>query len=311
MRALAVADFGGPDVLELREVPAPSPGPGQVQVRVAASSVNPIDLSTRSGALVEAGLVAPRPVLGIGWDVAGEVSATGPGVRAFSAGQRVVGLRDLLFAFPGAHAEYVLLDEGALAPSPGSWSTIEAATLPLNVLTADRALALCGLEAGSTLLVTGALGGVGGFVLELTRGLDVSVIALGGSGDADVAAQLGAKRFLTRTANVGAAVRELVPGGVDAVIDCARLGIQAHEALRGGGTFVSLVRPFAPPPIRATNVVVVEVHADGARLRELAAIAEQGHLTPRVAATYPIEQASEAHARLEAGGLRGRVVLTL
>lgn len=179
----------------------------------------------------------------------------------------------------------------------------------LNSLTADRALSLCGLHDGSTLLLTGALGGVGGFVLELARTQGISVIALGSPGDEPAATQLGADQFLPRTQEIGRAVRKLVPGGVEGVIDCARLGIRAHEALRGGGTFVSLVRPFAPPPIRATNVVVAEVHADGPRLRELSAMADEGQLTARVAATYPLDQAAQAHARVEAGGLRGRVVL--
>ncbi|WP_252436159.1 zinc-binding dehydrogenase [Pseudonocardia humida] len=87
------------------------------------------------------------------------------------------------------------------------------------------------------------------------------------------------------------------------------LGIAAHDALRGGGTLVALVAPFAPPPIRGTRVVVQEVPADGARLRELSALAAAGRLTPRVAEQLPLTEAARAHALLEAGGLRGRVVL--
>jgi NADPH:quinone reductase-like Zn-dependent oxidoreductase len=100
-----------------------------------------------------------------------------------------------------------------------------------------------------------------------------------------------------------------VPGGVDAVIDAAVLGIVAHEALRGGGTFVALVRPFAPPPIRGTEVVVQEVFADGARLTELAALVDAGHLTLRVAETMALTEAAAAHRRYATGGLRGRLVL--
>jgi NADPH2:quinone reductase len=100
-----------------------------------------------------------------------------------------------------------------------------------------------------------------------------------------------------------------VPGGVDAVIDTAVLGIAAHEALRGGGTFVALVAPFAPPPIRGTTVVVQEVYADGGRLAELSALAEAGRLTLRVAQTIPLDEASKAHELVERGGRRGRIVL--
>jgi NADPH:quinone reductase-like Zn-dependent oxidoreductase len=100
-----------------------------------------------------------------------------------------------------------------------------------------------------------------------------------------------------------------VPGGVDAVIDAAVLGISAHDALRAEGTFVALVAPFAPPPIRGTRVVTQEVWADGARLHELAALVDAQCLTLRVAHVLPLSEAREAHRLLEAGGLRGRVVL--
>jgi NADPH:quinone reductase len=101
----------------------------------------------------------------------------------------------------------------------------------------------------------------------------------------------------------------LIPDGVDAVVDAAVVGIAAHDALRGGGTFVSLVAPFAPPPIRGTRVVVQEVHADGAELARVAALATAGHLTPRVAECFELADVVEAHRRLEAGGVRGRIVL--
>jgi NADPH:quinone reductase-like Zn-dependent oxidoreductase len=108
---------------------------------------------------------------------------------------------------------------------------------------------------------------------------------------------------------LGGAVRRLVPGGADAVIDAAVLGIDAHNALRGGGTFVALVRPFAPPPIRGTRVRVQEVFADGARLSELAALVDAGHLTLRVAGTFALSKAAAAHRQVEKPGLRGRLVL--
>lgn len=308
MRSVIVREFGGPEVLELIEHEADLPGPGQLSIRVAASSVNPIDLSTRAGRLTDAGLMAPAAEVGLGWDVAGTVAAVGLGVTRFAVGDQVVGLRDLLFA-GGAHADEVLLHESAVAPAPASVSLTEAATLPLNTLTADRALALAGLRAGETLLVTGAAGGVGGFALELAVMRGLRTIAVAGPEDEALVRGLGATEFVARTDEVGAAVRRVVPGGVDAVIDAAVLGIRAHDALRGAGTFVALVAPFAPPPIRGTRVVVQEVFADGARLTELSALVDAGRLTLRVARTFPLEQAAAAHTLLESGGVRGRVVL--
>ena len=309
--SIIVRSFGGPEVLETAETPVPKPGPEQLRIRVVASSVNPIDLSTRAGRLTQAGLMAPAQEVGLGWDVSGHVDALGAGATRFTVGQAVIGLRDLLFA-PGAHAEQVVLDESAVAPAPRSASPIEAATLPLNGLTADRALDLASLGRGQTLLVTGAAGGVGGFALQLAAMRGLKIIAVARHGDEALVQDLGATQVLTSdgpSPSLGSAVRALVPGGVDAVIDAANLGIAAHDALRGGGVFVALVAPFAPPSIRGTRVVVQEVSADGARLAELSALVDAGALTLRVAKTFRLREAVAAHELAEAGGSRGRVVL--
>jgi NADPH:quinone reductase-like Zn-dependent oxidoreductase len=311
MLSIVVRSFGGPEVLEIVERPDPTPGPGQLRVRVVASSVNPIDLSARAGRLTQAGLMAPSREVGLGWDVAGHVDALGAGVTRFELGQAVIGLRDLLFA-PGAHAEQVVLDASAVAPAPRSASLVDAASLPLNALTADRCLELASVRCGQTVLVTGAAGGVGGFVLQLAAVHGVATIAVVRRGDEDFVRDLGATAVVPPDdagASLGTAVRAVAPGGVDAVIDAANLGVAAHDALRSGGVFVALVAPFAPPPIRATRVVVQETFADGARLAELSALVDAGVLTPRVARSFPLTEASAAHELLEAGGVRGRVLL--
>ncbi|MFC7711642.1 NADP-dependent oxidoreductase [Micromonospora lupini] len=308
MRAVIVRRFGGPEVLEIADLPVPEPGVGQLRVRVAAAAVNRIDLSTRSGALSAAGLLPPLPVVRLGWDVAGEVDAVGPGVRRFAVGEKVIGLRDLLSA-PGAQAEWVVLDEDALAPAPRTVAPELAATLPLIGLTAARSLALTGLGLGRTLLVTGAAGGVGGLLLELAALRGIRAVAVADAADEELVRGCGAEWFVARTERLGAAVRAVVPGGVDAVVDAAVVGVAAHEALRGGGTFVALVAPFAPPPLRATRVVVQEVRADGARLAELSALVDGGQLSLRLADRLPLIEVAAAHERVAAGGLRGRLVL--
>ncbi|WP_079032277.1 alcohol dehydrogenase catalytic domain-containing protein [Streptomyces specialis] len=156
MRAVVVRGFGGPEVLETVEVPVPEPGPGQVRIRVEAAAVNPVDVATRSGFMVEAGLMAPREVTGIGWDVAGTIDAVGPGVDGHAAGDRVIGLRDRLDLPLGTYAEYVVLDTTAVAPAPAGLTAVEAATLPLNGLTAWQSLDHLrglGVDAGDTVLV--------------------------------------------------------------------------------------------------------------------------------------------------------------
>lgn len=308
MRAVVIRSFGGPEVLEVAEVPTPEPGPGQVRIRAEAAAVNPVDVATRAGALAGAGLMTGDGQVGIGWDVAGVVDAVGAGVDAFAAGDRVVGLSDRLDVPVGAQAEQVVLDTDAVAPAPRDVDPVAAATLPLNALTAVQALDLLALEPGQTVLVTGAAGAVGGFAVELAAARGLRVVAVAGDADEALVRGLGAEVFVPRSAPPAAAVREAVPGGVDGALDAAVLGVRALDAVRGGGAFVAVIGGAAPPPLRGIRVANVWVRADGARLRELSALAEAGKLTPRVADALPMArrrrrapQAGEGRAAGQAG----------
>lgn len=306
MRAVVARGYGGVEVLELVTVPLPEPGPGQVRVRVEAATVNPVDLVTRSGALVEAGLMTARECTGIGWDVAGIVDQVGVGAGEFVPGQRVVGMRDLLDVSVGAYAEYLVLDATAVAPAPPGVSAAAAATLPLNGLTALQSLDLLDLVAGDTLLVTGAAGAVGGFAVELAVRRGLGVIAQAGAADEDYVRGLGAECVVGRDASdLAGDVRRLVPGGVSGALDTAGLGVRALAAVRTRGAYVTVVGGSAPLPLRGIRVHQQWISADGAALAELAAM----DLTLRVADVLPLERAAEAHDRLAAGGIRGRLVL--
>lgn len=310
MRAIVVRHYGGPEALELIEAPVPEPGRGQVRVRVEAAAVNPVDLATREGLMNVArpGSIREREHVGIGWDVAGTIDAIGPEVTGFAAGDRVIGLRDRLDQPLGTHADQVVLDAGDVAPAPAGVDSAAAATIPLNGLTAVQALDALGLQAGQTLLVTGAAGGLGGFGVELAAMRGLRVIAAAGDGDEELARGLGAKQFVPRSADLAAAVRELVPGGVDAVFDAAVLGYPALDAVRAGGAFAAFIGA-GPVPLRGVRVLPITIHADGAALTALSGLAAAGKLSLRVAGTYPLAEAAKAHERLEAGGMRGRLVL--
>ena len=309
MKAVLVRRPGGPDALELLDVPVPTPGPRQLRIRVRAAAVNPVDLGTRSGHLTEHGLVAPGPELAIGWDVAGVVDAIGPDVDRLSVGDPVVGLRDVLSAPVGAQAELVVLDEDAVARAPRDATFAEAATLPLNGLTAAQALDLVDVPAGGTLLVTGAAGGLGGFLVELGALRGLRVVAVASPDDEALVRRLGATLFVPRADALGRAVRAVVPGGVDAAVDAAVVGVAALDAVRGGGDYVSVVAGAAPWALRGTRVRTVYIRADGARLAELVALVDAGRLSLRVAQTLPLDQVARAHELLAAGGVRGRIVL--
>lgn len=175
MRAVVARPVGGPVALDIVEVTTPEPGPGQVLIRVEAAAVNPVDELVRSGGAVELGLVTARDALGVGWDVAGVVDQVGDGVDGVAVGERVIGLSDRLDVTTGTHAEYVVLDADTVARAPRGASPEAAAGLPLNGLTAPRLLADLDLAAGSTLLVTGAAGGVGGYAVELAAAAGLRV----------------------------------------------------------------------------------------------------------------------------------------
>jgi NADPH:quinone reductase-like Zn-dependent oxidoreductase len=309
MNAIFVRSPGGPEALEVLDVPVPEPGLGQLRIRMQAAAVNPVDVATRSGQLTELGLVSPSERLAIGWDVAGLVDALGPGVRGLSTGEAVIGLRDRLSAPIGAQAEFVVLDVGAVARAPRSVTPIEAATLPLNALTAEQALDLVDLRPGETLLVTGAAGALGGFAVQVAALRGLRVVATASARDESLVRELGAELFVPRTPALGDAVRAQVPGGVDAAIDAAVIGASALDAVRNGGSFVAVAAGAAPTPLRGTRVQNVWIRADAVQLAEKAALVDAGRLTLRVADTMHLTDVAHAHERLARETLRGRLVL--
>src|SRR6201995_5263709 len=246
VKAVIIRSYGGPDVIELADVPVPQPGTGQVRIRVRAAPVHPVDIATRAGRLAEHGLMAASGDVGLGWDLAGVVDALGPGVDRFTTGDMVIGMRDLLPARVGAQAEQVVLDIDAVAPAPRNVTPVEASTIPLNSLTADQALDLLALRSGQWLLVTGAAGAVGGFALELATLRGLRTVAVAAPRDEELVRELGADGFVARTQDLGGAVRRLVPGGVHGVLDAGLAGMPALDAVRDQGAFVAVAAGAGP-----------------------------------------------------------------
>ncbi|MEV5845964.1 NADP-dependent oxidoreductase [Streptomyces sp. NPDC051985] len=294
MRAAVVRSFGGPEAVEVVETGVPEPGGRQVRIKVAAAALNPVDAGVRSGVFGAEGQQA-----GLGWDVAGTVDAVGAG-SDWAVGDEVVALAAGFGGPLGTHAEYVVVDADAVAAAPKSVDAVAAATLPLNALTAARALDLLELKPGQSLLVTGAAGAVGGYAVQLAARQGITVTGLARAEDEELVRSLGAASFSSGT---------VVAGSVDGVLDAALLGAAALDWLRDGGVFVSAIPGAAPEPVRGVRTVSVSVSADGARLAELSGLVDEGVLTLRVAGTYPLAEAAKAHARLAEGGVRGRLVL--
>ncbi|MGW6705703.1 NADP-dependent oxidoreductase [Streptomyces sp. NPDC054956] len=297
MDAVVADAFGGPERIEVVRVPVPRPGAGQVRVRVRAAGLNPVDGAVRAGIFGGGG-----QRLGFGWDVAGEIDELGADVDGWAVSDRVVGLHYGAVKPLGTHAQYVVLDASALAAAPASAPVEAAGALPLSALTAARAVDQLELAPGSSVLVTGAAGAVGGLAVQLAARAGYVVTALAGPDDEELVRSLGAAAFVPR----GSAPA----GAVDGVVDTAVLGEAALAAVRDGGAYVGLIPGAAPAAERGVRVVEQEVAADGAHLARLVALVDAGELTLRVAETFPLSEAPKAHARLADGGTRGRIVLT-
>jgi NADPH2:quinone reductase len=307
VKAVVIPRFGGPEVLEVAELPEPQPGPGEVRIRVAAATVNPTDLGLRSGAY---GAQAAPPYIP-GMELAGTVDAVGPGVADVHPGEQVMAIVQPRRPQGGAQAELVVVPAESVAPIPAGATPVQAATLPMNGLTVRRALDLLGLPRGATLAVTGAAGAVGGYAIQLGKVEGLRVVADAAPADEALVRGLGADVVVPRGAAVAQAIRAAVPGGVDALVDAAVQGAAVLPAVRDGGQ-IAAVRRFegsSERGIRIHQVMVTEYLRNRAALVELGRLASAGKLTLRVAETLPPERAGEAHRKLAAGGVRGRLVI--
>ena len=302
-------EFGGPDVLRIVELPEVHAGPGEIRIRVQAATVNPTDTGVRDGSRAEMLKNVPPPHVP-GMDAAGVVDEIGPETTT----ELKVGDAVMAMAIPlgshGAYRESLVLAADSVARAPAGSSHAEASTLPMNGLTARLSLDQLGLTPGQTLAVTGAAGCYGGYVVQLAKADGLRVIADASEADEQLVRSLGADIVVRRGDDIAARIRAVAPDGVDALADGAVQNELAAGAGRAGGAFAS-VRGWAGSErgitFHRTMVRNYDHRAD--LLDKLREQTEAGLITLRVAATYPMEQAAEAHRRLEAGGTRGRCVI--
>jgi NADPH:quinone reductase-like Zn-dependent oxidoreductase len=281
----------------LEDAVVPALAPGDVRIQVAAAAVNPVDTLVATGGLRKF-LDLPDPV-GLGWDVSGTVTEVGAEVERLSPGERVAGMLPLSRRpTVGTHAVQTVLSADAVAAIPDGLDVAEAASLPLNALSAEQALALLGPAAGRTLLITGGAGALGGHAVTLAGLAGWRVTALARATDAEFVARAG-----------GALVTELPGPSFDAVLDAAALGEPALGAVRDGGAFAG-VAPAAPvAPARDITVRTLAVEPDAEMLARLLALAAEGVLEPRIAGRVPLTEAAVAYDAVAAGGVRGRWLL--
>ena len=291
MRALILTSPGRPEIVVL---PDPEPGEGQIRIKTAGAAVNPADLH-----VIDSG----KTGLGLGLDVAGVVDKVGPGVHDLVVGTPVAALQfpHAPYATAGAAAEYVIVPAADTATVPEGIDLVDAATIPLNSLTAVQLLALLGPSAGRRLLVTGAAGGVGGYAVALAARDGWSVTGLARATDTEFLTRAGADRVVTNLEEVT---------DVDAVLDTALLNEPALTAVRDHGAYVGIFPGKEPPSERGIDITSAVVVPDGAALERMLALTAQGVVEVRRAGTIPLRNATAAYAAFRAGGSRGRWVIT-
>lgn len=310
MKAVGIMKHGGPEALEVLEVPDINVGPGQIRIRNFAASVNPVDVSVRNGSMAQMQKVNPPPYIP-GMDAAGIIDQIGEDVKT----DLKVGDSVMAMVVPngdhGAYKENIVLDQNAVVKVPKNTTHIQASTLPMNSLTARLSLDLLDLSKGQVLAVTGSPGAYGGFVVQLAKADGLTVIADSNDSDKSLLESLGVDIIIPRGEGFAERIRQEFPDGVDGMADGALLNEAAIEAVKDGGSFTS-VRGFKGELQRnidftATWVTAYDCKKD--KLETLCEQAESGVLTLRVADSVTMENAAEAHKKLEAGGTRGRMVI--
>jgi NADPH:quinone reductase-like Zn-dependent oxidoreductase len=302
--------YGGPSALRVFDVPEPHADRGKVRIAVHAATVNPTDVLVRDGRAHDRHGGAEPPFVP-GMDIAGVIDEIGPDTDT----DLVVGDRVMAIVMPrgghGGYSESVVVPSRSVARIPANASLAQAATLPMNGLTARLALDLLSVPPGGVIAVTGSAGTLGGYTVQLAKTDGLTVIADAAAKDESHVRALGADIIVGRGDDVAQRIRQVAGDGVDAVVDAAVLAERILPAIRDGGALAS-VRPFtgaSTRDIKLHQVWVREYRYAQEQLDRLRQQAEEGLITLRVAGAVPPELAGEAHARLEAGGTRGRFVI--
>ena len=298
MKGIQFSQFGGPEVLELVELPDPEPGPGQIRVAVRAAGVNPIDWKVRSGAM---GGDLPKRT---GQEVSGVVDELGDGVTGVAVGDAVFGGA----AGGGGAAELALLENYARVPA--SLDFAGAAALPVAVETAARTLDVLGVGGGQTIVINGASGSVGIAAVQFARARGARVIGTASEANQDYLREFGAEPT-TYGEGLAERVRALAADGVDRALDAAGGGaLPALVELTGSADRVVTIADYAGA--QETGVAFsggMGPERAWHALADAAQLIEAGRFRLPVAQTFPLDQIAEAHRVSEGGHPRGKLVL--
>ncbi len=306
MKAVLINGYGGPEVLELRDVATPEPGPGELLVEIHAAGVNPLDWKIREG-MMKARLDFPMPHV-MGRDVSGVITALGDEVTGFSVGDAIYGIGNAMS--DGTQAEFAAVPAATVALKPGNIDHVAAASLPIAGLSALSGLVEYGeLAAGQKVLIHAAAGGVGCIAVQLAKHLGATVFATASAANADYVQGLGADHVIDyRQGDFAAGLND-----IDLVFEV--MGGDVHRrsygVLRQGGRMTWLnADPLEADPSRGdVDVRAAPVTYSTASLDRMTLYVESGAIIPQVEVVMPLDDAPDAYALSQTGHVRGKIVL--
>ncbi|WP_181303994.1 NADP-dependent oxidoreductase [Rufibacter sp. XAAS-G3-1] len=310
MKAAFYDEFGGPEKIKTGELPIPDLQEGEVLVRVKAAGVNPVDNAVLAGWL-SGNIPVQFPAIP-GWDVAGVVEGRGFSARRFNVGDEVYAYARRPTVQHGTFAEYLVIPESYLAHRPKNLSWEETAGIPLVGLTAYQAMFDAGqLQAGQTVLILGASGGIGNLGIQLAKWKGATVIGVASQRNHAFMKELGADHTIDYTGtHVGEAVKALFPGGVDFIFDAASGETlqQSLLALKPGGKLVSILNTGEDVD-KSIDFQYVFVEPNSTELEHLRELAEAGILKVHVSEQYSLDQAAEALTQIASHHTKGKIVV--
>ncbi|MGH2908185.1 MAG: NADP-dependent oxidoreductase [Solirubrobacteraceae bacterium] len=314
VKAIVIEEFGGPEVLQLKEIPRPEPRAGELLVRVHAAGANPIDAGTRADG-GWAGVTLPAI---LGCDISGVVEATGDGVSEFSPGDEVFYMAEFLNRAPGGYAEYNAVDAQLVAAKPPGLDHIEAAALPLAAGTAECVVGRrLEVQPGEWTLIHGASGGVGGYAVQIAKARGAQVIASASGAREDYLRGLGADAFVDyEVGNPFEIAAGTIGAHIDAVADLVGSGsvAQALPFVGEGGRIASIVELKGDLDLAIDRNIALHgvlVRPSRVLLEDLTRRVSLGELRATVDTVYTVNQVRAMHERLDSGHGRGKAILAM
>ena len=305
MKAVRIHSYGGAGALQYEEAPRPEPKEDEILVRVVAAGVNPVDAKIRQGHFRQPG--AKMPLI-VGYDISGVVEKTGAKATKFKPGDAVYAYLSL--ARGGAYAEYAIAKESETTLKPASLTHEQAAAVPLAALTAWQALIeTAKLEAGQTVLIHGGSGGVGAFAIQIAKARGARVIATASTANQEFLKERGADQAI----DYKNTKFEEVVKDVDVVLDlvAGETLARSYGVVKRGGFIVSVLDNPDPAELKEHGIrgTAILVRPEANMLAELTKLIDAKKVTPVVSQVFPLAETAKAHAAIETGHTRGKIVL--